>query len=74
LLDDGRLTKEEDSLKERKLLPDPCYLEELIKYMSTKLIEKLDVELVEMKRSKTNGFMLQEETQMFKMRNQEIKR
>jgi hypothetical protein len=35
-------------LKERKVLPEPCYLE-LIKYMSMKLSEKLDVELVEIR-------------------------
>jgi Fe-S oxidoreductase len=58
LLDDGRLTIEGGQFKGKKItFHDPCYLGRANKIYEAprELIEKLDVELVEMKRSKANG-------------------
>jgi Fe-S oxidoreductase len=61
LLDDGRLTIEGGQFKGKKItFHDPCYLGRANKIYEAprELIEKLDVELVEMKRSKSKWFML----------------
>jgi Fe-S oxidoreductase len=61
LLDDGRLTIEGGQFKGKKItFHDPCYLgkSKQIYEAPRELIEKLDVELVEMKRSKSKWFML----------------
>ena len=58
LLDDGRLTIEGGQFKGKKItFHDPCYLGRANKIYEAPrdLIQKLDVELVEMKRSKANG-------------------
>ena len=58
LLDDGRLTIEGGQFKGKKItFHDPCYLGRAnnIYEAPRDLIEKLDAELVEMKRSKLNG-------------------
>ena len=58
LLDDGRLTIEGGQFKGKKItFHDPCYLgrANAIYEAPRALIEKLDAELVEMKRSKANG-------------------
>lgn len=58
LLDDGRLTIEGGQYKGKKItFHDPCYLgrANAIYEAPRQLIEKLDAELVEMKRSKANG-------------------
>jgi Fe-S oxidoreductase len=57
LLDDGRLTIEGGQFKGKKItFHDPCYLGRANKiYEAPRELKKLDVELVEMKRSKTNG-------------------
>lgn len=58
LIDDGRLTVEGGQFKGKKItFHDPCYLGRANKVYEAPrdLIEKLDVELVEMKRSKSNG-------------------
>ena len=58
LLDEGRLTIEGGQFKGKKItFHDPCYLGRANKVYEVprQLIEKLDVELVEMKRCKTNG-------------------
>jgi Fe-S oxidoreductase len=58
LLDDGRLTIEGGQFKGKKItFHDPCYLGRANKVYEAPrdLIRKLDVELVEMKRSKANG-------------------
>lgn len=58
LLDDGRLSIEGGQFKGKKItFHDPCYLSRAnqIYEVPRQLIEKLDVELVEMKRCKTNG-------------------
>ena len=58
LLDDGRLTIEGGKFKGKKItFHDPCYLGRAndIYEVPRELIKKLDVELVEMKRCKTNG-------------------
>jgi len=58
LLDDGRLTIEGGSFKGKKIVfHDPCYLGRAnnIYEAPRDLIQKLDAELVEMKRSRANG-------------------
>ena len=58
LLDEGRLTIEGGQFKGKKItFHDPCYLGRANKIYEAPrdLIQKLDVELVEMKRSKANG-------------------
>ncbi len=58
LLDEGRLTIEGGQYKGKKItFHDPCYLGRAngIYEAPRQLIEKLDAELVEMKRSKANG-------------------
>jgi Fe-S oxidoreductase len=58
LLDDGRLTIEGGQYKGKKItFHDPCYLgrANAIYEAPRDLIQKLDAELVEMKRSKANG-------------------
>ncbi len=58
LLDDGRLSIEGGSFKGKKIVfHDPCYLGRAnnIYEAPRELIQKLDAELVEMKRSKANG-------------------
>ena len=58
LLDDGRLTIEGGKYKGKRItFHDPCYLGRAndIYEAPRELIQKLDVELVEMKRCKTNG-------------------
>lgn len=58
LIDDGRLTVEGGQFKGKKItFHDPCYLGRANKVYEAprELIQKLDVELVEMKRSKANG-------------------
>ncbi|MFD1294593.1 (Fe-S)-binding protein [Lutibacter holmesii] len=58
LLDDGRLTIEGGKYKGKRItFHDPCYLGRAndIYEAPRDLIQKLDVELVEMKRCKTNG-------------------
>ncbi|NUY79973.1 (Fe-S)-binding protein [Flavobacterium sp. MAH-1] len=58
LLDDGRLTIEGGTFKGKKIVfHDPCYLGRAnnIYEAPRELIQKLDAELVEMKRSRTNG-------------------
>ncbi|MES2485599.1 MAG: (Fe-S)-binding protein [Bacteroidota bacterium] len=58
LLDDGRLTIEGGQFKGKKItFHDPCYLGRAnnIYEAPRELIEKLDAELVEMKRSRSNG-------------------
>ncbi|MDO4728272.1 MAG: (Fe-S)-binding protein [Bacteroidota bacterium] len=58
LLDEGRLTIEGGSFKGKKItFHDPCYLGRANKIYEAPrdLIQKLDAELVEMKRSKKNG-------------------
>lgn len=58
LLNDGRLTIEGGQFKGKKItFHDPCYLGRANKIYEAPrdLIEKLDAELVEMKRSKANG-------------------
>ncbi|MEN9323062.1 MAG: hypothetical protein RIT03_1592 [Bacteroidota bacterium] len=58
LLNDGRLTIEGGQYKGKKItFHDPCYLgrANAIYEAPRQLIEKLDAELVEMKRSKANG-------------------
>jgi Fe-S oxidoreductase len=58
LLDDGRLTIEGGQFKGKRItFHDPCYLGRAnnVYEAPRDLIEKLDVELVEMKRSKANG-------------------
>ena len=58
LLNDGRLTIEGGQFKGKKItFHDPCYLGRANKVYEAprNLIEKLDAELVEMKRSKSNG-------------------
>ena len=58
LLDDGRLTIEGGQFKGKKItFHDPCYLGRAnnVYEAPRQLIEKLDAELVEMKRSKANG-------------------
>ena len=58
LLDDGRLTVEGGAFKGKKItFHDPCYLGRAnnIYEAPRDLIEKLDAELVEMKRSRANG-------------------
>lgn len=58
LIDDGRLTVEGGQFKGKKItFHDPCYLGRANKVYEAPrdLIQKLDVELVEMKRSKANG-------------------
>jgi len=58
LLDDGRLTIEGGKFKGKKItFHDPCYLGRAndIYEAPRDLIQKLDTELVEMKRSKANG-------------------
>lgn len=59
LLDDGRLTIEGGNFKGKRItFHDPCYLGRANKVYEAprQLIEKLDAELVEMKRSRANGF------------------
>jgi Fe-S oxidoreductase len=58
LLDDGRLTIEGGQFKGKRItFHDPCYLGRANKVYEAPrdLIQKLDVELVEMKRSRANG-------------------
>lgn len=58
LLDDGRLTIEGGQFKGKRItFHDPCYLGRANKVYETPrdLIQKLDAELVEMKRSRANG-------------------
>ena len=58
LLDDGRLSIEGGQFKGKKItFHDPCYLGRAnnVYEAPRQLIEKLDAELVEMKRSKANG-------------------
>ena len=58
LLDDGRLTIEGGQFKGKRItFHDPCYLGRAnnVYEAPRELIQKLDVELVEMKRSKANG-------------------
>ena len=58
LIDEGRITIEGGKFKGKKItFHDPCYLGRAndIYEAPRKLIEKLEVELVEMKRCKTNG-------------------
>ena len=58
LIDDGRLTVEGGQFKGKRItFHDPCYLGRANKVYEAPrdLIQKLDVELVEMKRSKANG-------------------
>jgi len=58
LLDDGRLTIEGGQFKGKRItFHDPCYLGRANKIYEAPrdLIQKLDAELVEMKRSKANG-------------------
>lgn len=58
LLDDGRLTIEGGKFKGKRItFHDPCYLGRAndVYEAPRELIQKLDVELVEMKRCKTNG-------------------
>lgn len=58
LLDDGELTIEGGKFKGKKItFHDPCYLGRANKVYEAprELIQKLDAELVEMKRSKANG-------------------
>jgi Fe-S oxidoreductase len=58
LIDEGRLTVEGGQFKGKKItFHDPCYLGRANKVYEAPrdLIQKLDVELVEMKRSKANG-------------------
>ena len=58
LLDDGRLTIEGGKFSGKKItFHDPCYLGRAndVYEAPRELIQKLDVELVEMKRCKTNG-------------------
>ena len=58
LLDDGRLTIEGGKYKGKRItFHDPCYLGRAndVYEAPRELIQKLDVELVEMKRCKTNG-------------------
>ena len=58
LIDDGRLTVEGGQFKGKKItFHDPCYLGRANQVYEAPrdLIQKLDVELVEMKRSKANG-------------------
>ncbi len=58
LLDDGRLTIEGGKFQGKKItFHDPCYLGRAnsIFEVPREVIQKLDVELVEMKRCKTNG-------------------
>lgn len=58
LLDDGRLTIEGGQFKGKRItFHDPCYLGRANKIYAAPrdLIQKLDAELVEMKRSKQNG-------------------
>ena len=58
LLEDGRLTIEGGKFKGKKItFHDPCYLGRAndVYEAPRELIRKLDVELVEMKRCKTNG-------------------
>ena len=58
LLDDGRLTIEGGQFKGKRItFHDPCYLGRANKIYEAprELIQKLDAELVEMKRSKANG-------------------
>ncbi|AXB58476.1 (Fe-S)-binding protein [Flavobacterium fluviale] len=58
LIDEGRLTVEGGQFKGKKItFHDPCYLGRANKVYEAPrdLIQKLDVELVEMKRSKSNG-------------------
>ena len=58
LLDDGRLTIEGGQFKGKRItFHDPCYLGRAnnVYQAPRDLIEKLDAELVEMKRSKANG-------------------
>jgi Fe-S oxidoreductase len=58
LLDDGRLTIEGGNFKGKRItFHDPCYLGRAndVYEAPRELIQKLDVELVEMKRCKTNG-------------------
>ena len=58
LIDDGRLTIEGGQFKGKKItFHDPCYLGRAndVYEAPRDLIRKLDVELVEMKRCKTNG-------------------
>lgn len=58
LLDEGRLTIEGGQFKGKRItFHDPCYLGRANKIYEAprELIEKLDVELVEMKRSRANG-------------------
>jgi Fe-S oxidoreductase len=78
LLDDGRLTMKGGQFKGKKItFHDPCYLGRANKIYEAprELIEKLDVELVEMKRSKSKWFMLwSRRIKCLKMQNQEIKR
>ena len=59
LLDDGRLTIEGGQFKGKRItFHDPCYLGRANQVYEAprQLIEKLDAELVEMKRSRQNGF------------------
>lgn len=59
LIDDGKLTIEGGSFKGKKItFHDPCYLGRAndIYEAPRQLIEKLDAELVEMKRCKSKGF------------------
>jgi Fe-S oxidoreductase len=58
LLDDGRLTIEGGQFKGKKItFHDPCYLGRAnnVYEAPRELIQKLDAELVEMKRSRANG-------------------
>jgi len=58
LLDDGRLTIEGDQFKGKRItFHDPCYLGRgnNVYEAPRELIQKLDAELVEMKRSRANG-------------------
>ena len=58
LVDDGRLTVEGGQFKGKRItFHDPCYLGRAnnVYEAPRELIEKLDVELVEMKRSRANG-------------------
>jgi heterodisulfide reductase subunit D len=59
LIDEGRLTIEGNAFKGKKItFHDPCYLGRAndVYEAPRSLIEKLDAELVEMKRCKTRGF------------------
>lgn len=59
LLDEGKLTIEGGSFKGKRItFHDPCYLGRANSVFEAprQLIEKLDAELVEMKRSRLNGF------------------